>query len=389
MSGRDVVVTGIGLVSCAGEGIEAASGGARRAARAAHRSRDLRALSGPSRRRRSIGTGRSPRNPTSARWRPGRGSAAMRRASPSMRPASRTMRPSRAACTWSWRPAAASATTRSTAQILTGLRARRRSRRLLNERLMGDLRPTLFLAQLSNLLAGNISIVHGVTGASRTFMGEEASGVDAMRIAHARIASGQNDIFLVGGAYNAERPDVLLIYELGGFSGSSPSGPSGSARRTAAAWSSEAAPPSWCWKRASTPRRGAPSRSPRSPASRPTAPGASPAASARARAPGRRATLAAKPGRHASPARPAWRGDHGRGAGSASPASRPTRPSTRTGDLDRPHAWRRRRPRASALAAGARRRGRGRRGAGHLRRPSARRGRRAGQSARGDEGLDR
>ena len=32
----------------------------------------------------------------------------------------------------------------------------------LNERLMNDLRPTLFLAQLSNLLAGNIAIVHGV-----------------------------------------------------------------------------------------------------------------------------------------------------------------------------------------------------------------------------------
>src|SRR5882757_5970528 len=40
----------------------------------------------------------------------------------------------------------------------------------LNERLMNDLRPTLFLAQLSNLLAGNIAIVHGVTGSSRTFM---------------------------------------------------------------------------------------------------------------------------------------------------------------------------------------------------------------------------
>jgi 3-oxoacyl-[acyl-carrier-protein] synthase II len=82
---------------------------------------------------------------------------------------------------------------------------------------MGDLRPTLFLAQLSNLLAGNISIVHGVTGASRTFMGEESSGVDAIRIARERIASGQDEIFLVGGAYNAERPDVLLIYEMGGF----------------------------------------------------------------------------------------------------------------------------------------------------------------------------
>lgn len=102
-------------------------------------------------------------------------------------------------------------------QILTGLAKAENPGVFLNERLMGDLRPTLFLAQLSNLLAGNISIVHGVTGASRTFMGEESSGVDAIRIAKERIASGQDDIFLVGGAYNAERPDVLLIYEMGGF----------------------------------------------------------------------------------------------------------------------------------------------------------------------------
>ncbi len=60
----------------------------------------------------------------------------------------------------------------------------------LNEHLLSDLRPTLFLAQLSNLLAGNISIVHGVVGSSRTFMGEEASGTDAVRIACARIAAG-------------------------------------------------------------------------------------------------------------------------------------------------------------------------------------------------------
>src|SRR4051794_14030342 len=72
-------------------------------------------------------------------------------------------------------------------QILTGLRNAASPGAFLNERLMGDLRPTLFLAQLSNLLAGNISIVHGVTGASRTFMGEEQAGVDALRIAEARI----------------------------------------------------------------------------------------------------------------------------------------------------------------------------------------------------------
>jgi 3-oxoacyl-[acyl-carrier-protein] synthase II len=87
----------------------------------------------------------------------------------------------------------------------------------LNERLMNDLRPTLFLAQLSNLLAGNIAIVHGVSGTSRTFMGEEAASIDAARIALARIASGQSDIALVGAAHNGERPDLLVLYEFGDF----------------------------------------------------------------------------------------------------------------------------------------------------------------------------
>ena len=88
---------------------------------------------------------------------------------------------------------------------------------LLNERLSNDLRPTLFLAQLSNLLAGNISIVHKVTGSSRTFMGEEGAGISAISTAHARIASGQSDIVLVGGAFNAEREDMILLFELGQY----------------------------------------------------------------------------------------------------------------------------------------------------------------------------
>ena len=87
----------------------------------------------------------------------------------------------------------------------------------LNERLMNDLRPTLFLAQLSNLLAGNIAIVHGVCGTSRTFMGEEVAGVDATRIALARIAAGQSDIMLIGGSHNGERKDLLVLYEFGNF----------------------------------------------------------------------------------------------------------------------------------------------------------------------------
>src|SRR5215475_3596309 len=43
--------------------------------------------------------------------------------------------------------------------ILSGLPRAQNPGAFLNERLMSDLRPTLFLAQLSNLLAGNISIV--------------------------------------------------------------------------------------------------------------------------------------------------------------------------------------------------------------------------------------
>jgi 3-oxoacyl-[acyl-carrier-protein] synthase II len=101
--------------------------------------------------------------------------------------------------------------------ILSGLRTAEKPAAFLNERLMSELRPTLFLAQLSNLLAGNISIVHGVTGSSRTFMGEEAAGVDAVRIALSRIGSGQSDIALVGGAHNGERKDMLMQYVFGGY----------------------------------------------------------------------------------------------------------------------------------------------------------------------------
>jgi len=100
--------------------------------------------------------------------------------------------------------------------ILAGLRGAANPGAFLNERLMSDLRPTLFLAQLPNLLAGNISLVHGVVGASRTFLGEEAAGVDAVRVAQARIAAGQSEVTLVGGAYFGARWDLLLIFELGG-----------------------------------------------------------------------------------------------------------------------------------------------------------------------------
>lgn len=88
---------------------------------------------------------------------------------------------------------------------------------LLNEKLSNGLRPTLFLAQLANLLAGNISIVHQVTGSSRTFMGEDGAGIAAIENAVARIRAGQSTHMLVGGAYQCEHSDLILGYELGGY----------------------------------------------------------------------------------------------------------------------------------------------------------------------------
>lgn len=99
--------------------------------------------------------------------------------------------------------------------ILSNLRGDASPFSLLNERLMNGLRPTMFLSQLPNLLAGNISVVHGVTGSSRTFMGEESAGIDAVRIAFARLTTGQSDIILVGGSQNCDRQDLLMLYEFG------------------------------------------------------------------------------------------------------------------------------------------------------------------------------
>ncbi len=99
--------------------------------------------------------------------------------------------------------------------VLREARQRNDREMVVNERLPVELRPTLFLAQLSNLMAGNISIVHKVTGSSRTYMGEESCGVTALRDAFRRISHGQSTHMLVGGAYNSERPDLLLNLELG------------------------------------------------------------------------------------------------------------------------------------------------------------------------------
>ncbi len=165
--------------------------------------------------RRSISTRRSRRRAISARWRTGSASAPMPPASRSTPPA---LKGKTDILSHMDMIVAAGGGERDLAvdsAILSGIAGCAKSggvpQRTADERSAAD----LFLAQLSNLLAGNISIVHGVTGSSRTFMGEEASGVDAVRIALSRIAAGQSDIALVGGAHNGERPDLLMLYEFG------------------------------------------------------------------------------------------------------------------------------------------------------------------------------
>lgn len=119
-------------------------------------------------------------------------------------------------------------------EIVTGLLHADNRPAYLNEHLLNDLRPTLFLAQLSNLLAGNISIVHGVTGGSCTFMGEEQAGVDIFRIANSKIAAGQSEAIMIGAAYNAARPDMLLGLEFNSRLHEGPFAPVFSAERNGA-----------------------------------------------------------------------------------------------------------------------------------------------------------
>jgi 3-oxoacyl-[acyl-carrier-protein] synthase II len=94
--------------------------------------------------------------------------------------------------------------------ILSGVPKAANPDEFINQTLTEGLRPTFFLGQLPNLLAGNIAIVHGVTGSARTFLGEETAGVDAVRTGMMQVASGQSDIALVGGACNGSRKDILL-----------------------------------------------------------------------------------------------------------------------------------------------------------------------------------
>ena len=242
---RAVVVTGLGLVSCAGEGIAAHLDALDAGARAADRRDDLRAVSRPSRRRRSPGTGRSRRSPTSARWRRGSASASTPPASPSTPPG-----------------------VKDDAALQAGAPSRRRGRRR-RARLRGrrgdphrpargrGCRAPTSTSGCRTTCARRCSWPSSRTcspATSPSCTGSRARrapswarrrpGVDALRIAQARIASGQIDAMLVGGSYSAERPDVMVDPRDGRLPRASPTTARSSTARMRRASSSAAAPPS-------------------------------------------------------------------------------------------------------------------------------------------------
>ncbi len=86
-----------------------------------------------------------------------------------------------------------------------------------NELMQSEFKPTLFLAQLSNLVAGNLSIVFGIKGSSRTISGEELAGAQCLDVAVRQIRSGQREMVLVGGCFSADRPEIVASYAAGGM----------------------------------------------------------------------------------------------------------------------------------------------------------------------------
>jgi 3-oxoacyl-[acyl-carrier-protein] synthase II len=88
----------------------------------------------------------------------------------------------------------------------------REYRETLNAGLMAQLRPTLFLSQLPNLLAANIALLYGTVGSSVTLMGGEIGGAQAIQLACARIESGQAQRILVGGVCINATQEIINAY---------------------------------------------------------------------------------------------------------------------------------------------------------------------------------
>lgn len=83
--------------------------------------------------------------------------------------------------------------------------------------LRDNLRPSLSLTQLANLLPASISMVHGVKGTSQTLLGNEAAGVDAIDIALGRLRAGHVKRCLVGGVCRHEGQWTQLNLEAAGL----------------------------------------------------------------------------------------------------------------------------------------------------------------------------
>lgn len=81
----------------------------------------------------------------------------------------------------------------------------------LAARLQRELKPSAFLAQLPNMLGGNIAILHGVGGAARTFLGEESAAVSAVCAALARLGETTGGAVLAGGAYDPAPSDRMQV----------------------------------------------------------------------------------------------------------------------------------------------------------------------------------
>ena len=90
-------------------------------------------------------------------------------------------------------------------RILTGLRQAADPGAFLNERLMATCgRPCSSRNSPTSSPATSPSCTASPARPAPSWARQ--AGVDAVRVAAARIASGQNDIFLVGGSYNASGP---------------------------------------------------------------------------------------------------------------------------------------------------------------------------------------
>lgn len=103
------------------------------------------------------------------------------------------------------------------ARLISEALASNRANASFNRLLQSELKPTLFLAQLSNLVAGNLSLMFGIKGSSRTISGEELAGAKCLDTAFRQIACGQRDVMLVGGTFSAERPEIIASYASGGL----------------------------------------------------------------------------------------------------------------------------------------------------------------------------